>query len=485
VTIKNETTLITYADSMGKNIKELTDILETHFKGAIGGIHILPFFPSTADRGFAPLNYKEVDKNFGSWKDFEYLGRKYYLIYDFMINHISRSSEYFKDFIKNKDKSPYANMFIRYKNFWPDGKPGEEEIGLILERKPGIPHVVVEFEDGSTEKIWSTFSEQQIDLNVKAEVTKAFIKDSLMYLAGKGASVIRLDALAYTIKKRWTDCFFIEPDIWEILDYIKTIPKGYDVGILPEVHGHYSIQMNLSKRGYWVYDFALPMLVLHTLYDGSKKRLISWLKQCPVKQFTTLDTHDGIGVVDVQDLLSDKEIERIKEKIFSREADVKVLHDLTTTYRNLDIYQINCTYYSALGNNDDAYLLARAIQFFTPGIPQIYYVGLLAGENDIEFLKATKEGRNINRHYYTREEIEKNLQRPVLKKLINLMKFRNTYPAFNGDFKVPESEGDYLLIILWKKGKYEAKLRANLKTYRFSITYFDREFKKNVELTDI
>ena len=470
---------------MGKDIKELYNILETHFKGAVGGIHILPFFPSTADRGFAPLNYKEVDKKFGSWKDIEDLGRKFYLIYDFMINHISRSSEYFKDFIKNKDQSPYADMFIRYKNFWPDGETSKEEIELIFKRKPKAPYVVVEFKDGTTEKIWSTFRDEQVDLNVKADVTKTFIKESLIYLAGKGASVIRLDALAYTIKKRWTNCFFIEPDIWEILDYIKTILKDYDVEILPEVHEHYSIQMKLAKRGYWVYDFALPMLVLHSLYSGSKKRLISWLKQCPRKQFTTLDTHDGIGVVDVRGLLSDKEIEQIKEHIFSREVDVKMLHNLTTTYKNFDIYQINCTYYSALGNNDDAYLLARAIQFFTPGIPQIYYVGLLAGENDIEFLKATKEGRNINRHYYKREEIEENLQRPVLKKLSNLMKFRNMYPAFNGDFKVLESDEDYLLIILWKKGRYEAKLQANLRTYRFSITYFDLELKKNVELTDI
>lgn len=483
--IKNEISLITYADSMGKNIKELSDILEAHFKGIIGGIHILPFFPSTADRGFAPLNYKEVDKKFGSWKDIEDLGRKFYLIYDFMINHISTSSEYFKNFIKNKDQSPYADMFIRYKNFWPDGEPSKEEIDLIFKRKPKAPYIVVEFEDGTTEKVWSTFSKEQIDLNIKAEVTKTFIKDSLIYLAGKGASIIRLDAFAYTIKKVGTNCFFIEPDIWELLDYIQTILKPYDIEVLPEIHEHYSIQMKLAERGYWVYDFALPMLVLHTLYNGSKKRLISWLKQCPRKQFTTLDTHDGIGVVDVHDLLSDKEIEQIKENIFSREVDVKGLYNLKTTYKSFDIYQINCTYYSALGNNDDAYLLARAIQFFTPGIPQIYYVGLFAGENDIEFLKTSKEGRNINRHYYTREEIEENLQRPVLKKLFNLMKFRNMYPAFDGDFKVLESEEDYLLIILWKKSRYEAKLQADLRTYRFSITYFDPELKKHVELDGI
>jgi len=484
VTIKNEIVLITYADSMGKNIKELIDILETHFKGVIGGIHILPFFPSTGDRGFAPLTYKEVDKKFGSWIDIENPGKKYYLIYDFMINHISRGSKYFKDFVRNKDHSPYADMFIRFKDFWPDGKPGKEDIELIYKRKPKAPYIVVRFEDGTTEKIWSTFGEEQVDLNVKAEATQAFIRDSLIYLTGKGASIIRLDAFAYTIKKIGTNCFFVEPDIWEILDYIQTILKTYDVEILPEIHEHYSIQIKLSKRGYWVYDFALPMLVLHTLYSGSKKRLISWLKKCPRKQFTTLDTHDGIGVVDAHGLLSDKEIEQIKENIFSKEVDVKEVYK-ATTYKNFDIYQINCTYYSALGNNDDAYLLARAIQFFTPGIPQVYYVGLLAGENDIKLLKDTKEGRNINRHYYTREEIEENLRRPVVKKLFSLMRFRNQYPAFDGDFKIVENEEDHILILLWKKGRNEAKLQADLRTYRFSITYFDPGVEKLIELGGI
>ncbi|MDD3819442.1 MAG: alpha-amylase family glycosyl hydrolase, partial [Actinomycetota bacterium] len=197
MTIKNEIVLITYPDSMGKNIKELTDILEVHFKDAIGGIHILPFFPSTGDRGFAPLTYKEVDKKFGSWEDIENLGKKYYLIYDFMINHISRSSEYFKDFIKNKDSSRYADMFIRYSDFWPEGKPAKEDIELIYKRKPEPPCIEVKFDDGTTEKIWSTFGEEQVDLNVKAEVTREFIKDSLTYLAAKGASVIRLDAFGY------------------------------------------------------------------------------------------------------------------------------------------------------------------------------------------------------------------------------------------------------------------------------------------------
>ena len=247
----------------------------------------------------------------------------------------------------------------------------------------------------------------------------------IVHLCKNGASIIRIDAFAYVTKKIGTTCFFVEPDTWEILSFAKNIAAEYNVEILPEIHEHYSIQLKLAEQGYWVYDFALPMLVLHSLYSGRKERLVNWLEMAPKNQFTTLDTHDGIGVVDVKDLMTDEEIEFTKESLYSRGANVKKIYN-TTKYNNLDIYQINCTYYSALGDKDDAYLLARAIQFFAPGIPQIYYVGLLAGKNDIKLLENTKVGRNINRHYYTMDEIEQEVKRPVVQNLFDLMRFRNS-----------------------------------------------------------
>ncbi|MTI61718.1 MAG: sucrose phosphorylase [Firmicutes bacterium] len=472
--IKNEVMLIAYADSMGKNLKDLKYILNKYFKNAIGGVHILPFYPSSADRGFAPLTYSEIDKEFGSWEDLENLNEDFYLMYDFMINHISRQSKFYKNFKKNKDVSPYADFFIRYKDFWPGGEPAQKDIDLIYKRKPRAPYVEVKFEDGTSEKIWCTFDEEQLDLNLNSKVVRDFISDSLIYLAEKGASLIRLDAFAYAIKKIGTSCFFIEPDVWELLGFTKSILEPYGVEILPEIHEHYSIQLKLAEKGYWVYDFALPMLMLYSLYSGSGKRLVNWLKTCPRKQFTVLDTHDGIGVVDVKDLLTEEEIELTKDYLYSRGSNVKKIYS-STAYDNLDIYQVNCTYYSALGNNDDAYLTARTIQFFTPGIPQVYYVGLLVGENDIELLEKTKVGRNINRHYYTLKEIEENFTRPVQQRLINLMKFRNLYPAFDGEYKIHDTLNDEIIKISWKKDLYETILTANLKEYKFSIDYFDPE----------
>ena len=126
--IQNTCMLITYADSLGKNLTELKEVLDTHLDGAVGGVHILPFFPSSADRGFAPMRYDVVDSAFGTWDDVKALGEKRYLMFDFMINHISRQSPYFQDFLAHKDESEFADFFIRYKDFWEKegGFPGNE-----------------------------------------------------------------------------------------------------------------------------------------------------------------------------------------------------------------------------------------------------------------------------------------------------------------------------------------------------------------------
>jgi len=482
--MKNEIMLITYADSMGRNLQETAELLEKHFTGILGGVHILPFYPSSADRGFAPLTYEEVDPAFGSWDDVAKMSNSFYLMYDFMINHISRSSEYFNDFKNRKDASPYADLFIRYKDFWENGEPTQAEVDAIYKRKPRAPYIDVTFADGTSEKIWCTFDEEQVDLNLYTETTKQFVKHQLTALAEQGASIIRLDAFAYATKKAGTSCFFIEPDTWEMLDDVKAILDPYGIELLPEIHEHYSIQMKLAERGYWVYDFALPMLVLHALYSGRSERLAHWLSICPRKQFTTLDTHDGIGVVDVADLLTQEEIDETKENLFSKGANVKRVYN-TMAYNNLDIYQLNCTYYSALGDDDDAYVLARAIQFFTPGIPQVYYVGLLAGQNDLELLEETKVGRNINRHYYSKEEVEENLQRPVLKRLFKLMKFRNSYPVFDGDLTVVDSGEPSKLELTWKQDNLRATLHADLLTRSFTIHYVDPDTGEELELTDL
>ncbi|VRG70100.1 sucrose phosphorylase [Streptococcus pneumoniae] len=393
--IQNKTMLITYSDSLGNNLKDLYDNLEEHFGDAIGGVHLLPFFPSTGDRGFAPVDYDEVDSAFGDWEDVKRLGERYYLMFDFMINHISRQSKYYKDYQEKHEASEFKDLFLNWDKFWPENRPTQSDVDLIYKRKDRAPKQEIVFEDGSVEHLWNTFGEEQIDLDVTKEVTMEFIRKTIQHLASNGCDLIRLDAL-----------------------------------LLPEIHEHYSIQFKIADHDYYVYDFTLPMVTLYTLYSSRTERLAKWLKMSPMKQFTTLDTHDGIGVVDVKDILTDEEIDYASNELYKVGANVKRKYS-SAEYNNLDIYQINSTYYSALGDDDVKYFLARLIQAFAPGIPQVYYVGLLAGKNDLKLLEETKEGRNINRHYYSNEEIAKEVQRPVVKALLNLFSFRNRSEAFD------------------------------------------------------
>ena len=466
--LKNEIMLITYADSMGNNLQDLHRLLNQYYQKAVGGVHVLPFFPSSADRGFAPMCYDKVDPEFGTFADIEALGKEYYLMFDFMVNHISAHSDYFQDFLQKKEQSAYKDFFIRYRDFWKNGEPTPEQVDMIYKRKPRAPYIEAEFADGSKEKVWCTFCEEQIDLDVTKKTTKEFIRKTLQDMCRHGASIIRLDAFAYAVKKENTSCFFVEPDIWELLYEIETIVKEEGAEILPEIHEHYTIPMKIADKGFWIYDFALPVMTLHALYNHTGVYLKQWLERCPMHQFTTLDTHDGIGIVDVKDLLPDEEIDKVKEQMYKQGANVKKIYS-SEAYNNMDIYQVNTTYYSALGNHDDAYLLARAIQFFAPGIPQVYYVGMLAGSNDIDLMERTKNGRDINRHYYSAEEVAEEQKRPVVQKLKELMELRNTHPAFSLDGEiVVTAEGDRLQITRTYQS-HKIVLDANLSTYAFEI----------------
>ena len=460
--------LITYADSMGNNLKDLHKDLNQYYAKAVGGVHILPFFPSSADRGFAPMCYDRVDPNFGTFADVEAIGKDYYLMFDFMVNHISAHSAYFQDFLLKKDQSAYKDFFIRYSDFWENGEPTQEQVDLIYKRKPRAPYIEVEFADGSKEKVWCTFCEEQIDLDVRKAATKQIIKQTLVDMCHHGAAVIRLDAFAYAIKKPNTSCFFVEPDIWELLYDIEKTVKAEGAEILPEIHEHYTIPMKIADKGFWIYDFALPVLTLHALYNLTGVYLKQWMERCPMHQFTTLDTHDGIGIVDVKDLLPDEEVDKVKEQMYQQGANVKKIYS-SEAYNNLDIYQVNTTYYSALGNQDDAYLLARAILIFAPGIPQVYYVGMLAGSNDVDLMERTKNGRDINRHYYSLEEVAEQQQRPVVQKLKELMELRNTHPAFSLEGTISiQAEGDRLQIVRTYQS-HKIVLDANLSNYQFEI----------------
>lgn len=478
--LKNKIMLITYPDSMGKDLKELKYVLDNYLKEAVAGIHLLPFYPSSADRGFCPTTYKEVSPEFGTWKDILALSDEYYMMYDYMINHLSDESEIFKDFLEKKDDSVYKDFFVRYRDFWENGEPSQKDLDKIYIRKEK-PYVEVTFKDGSKEKLWSTFSDKQIDINCqRSEIAKEYMRENLKYLSDMGAAVIRLDAFAYATKKPGTNCFFVEPDVWKLIGECREILAPNHVEILPEIHENYFIQKKLEEKNYYTYDFQLPMLLLNAFFFKRTMYLKNWLKICPRKQFTTLDTHDGIGVVDVRYLMPDDEILKTKKKVFEINpgiTEVYVRSSFQINFEKFDTYQINCTYFSALGSDENKYFMARAVQFFTPGIPQVYYVGLFAGENDFELFRKTGAHRDINRHYYTEKEIKKEFERPIVQKLNRLMKLRNNHAAFQGVFNLLPSD-EYSLKIRWENGEEYAVLAADFEHDLCCIRYSENGEEK-------
>ncbi|MNW41133.1 Sucrose phosphorylase [compost metagenome] len=477
--VKNQVQLITYPDSLGGDLKTLHYVLETHFYAIFrGGVHILPPFPSSGDRGFAPLTYLEIEPSFGTWDEIRAIGERFDVLVDLMVNHISRNSEYFQDFLKHGRLSEYVDLFITLDKLWKDGNPVQSDIDKMFLRRP-LPYSTFTIKaTGEEVKVWTTFGKsdpsEQIDLDVRSEITKRLLTSFFRNFQKHNVKIVRLDAVGYVIKKLGTSCFFVEPDIYRFLDWIKQLAESLGIELLPEVHSHHSIQYKLAEHGFWIYDFILPYRVLDTLINKNSKELRKYLKTRPHKQFTMLDCHDGIPVKpDLDDLIDTKEARKVVDVCVSRGSNLSlIISDEHKGEDGFDVHQIRGTYYSILGCDDDAYLAARAIQFFTPGIPQVYYVGLLAGENDMERARKTGEGREINRHNYTLEEIERSLSKKVVQRLLKLIRFRNEYEAFGGEFKVLESENEEVCLS-WKKDDKYCNLRIQLTTMKATITYVD------------
>jgi sucrose phosphorylase len=298
------------------------------------------------------------------------------------------------------------------------------------------------------------------------------LDQSLNQFHKAGIRSIRLAAAGYAVKKRGTSCFMI-PETLEFIGKLTRQARELGIEVLVETHSHYLEQIQIAKQVDWVYDFVLPALVLHALYSGEPHRLKRWLEIRPRNAITVLDTHDGIELIDVgpdrksvdgpPGLLSLEELNYLVETIHERSNGAS-LESRRTAVNNLDIDQVNCTYYEALGCRDDDYLIARAIQFFAPGVPQVYYLALLAGTNDLD----------MHGHHYTRAELQERLQAPLVSALLDLIRFRNAHPAFAGDFQV-DSSGHSSLVLEWRKDSDWARLDVDLACRRAVISYSNPE----------
>ena len=471
--------LVTYADRLGGDLSGLRALLQDEFRDLFSGVHILPFFYPIdgADAGFDPVDHRTVDPRLGGWEDIRGLAADYSVMADLIVNHVSADSSQFQDLVGRGKASTYWDLFLKKEDVFPaeeSDAAASQDINRIYRPRPGRPFTQVHLDDGSSVDFWTTFSSNQLDINVECDQGMAYLDSILQKFADAGIREIRLDAAGYAIKRRGTSCFML-PETFEFIASLSNRAAELGIDTLVEVHSYYQTQIAIASHVGRVYDFALPPLVLHTLYTGDADAIKRWLAISPRNCFTVLDTHDGIGILDIAregeqaGLLSDSEVDSL----------VETIHDMTGgasrsasghAASNLDVYQVNSTFYDALGRNDVNYLIARAIQFFAPGTPQVYYVGLLAGENDQELVERTGVGRDINRHYYSPEEIQETLERPVVGQLMNLIRLRNDLPAFGGTFSIKDGPNTEL-IMRWDNVREHAELRVDLTSSCATIDY--------------
>jgi sucrose phosphorylase len=419
-----------------------------------------------------------VDARLGTWDDVAALGADVEVMADLIVNHVSRGSPEFADFAAHGSRSRFAELFLTLERLFPNGT-SEAELRAIYRPRPGLPFSEVTLANGERHHLWTTFTPNQVDIDVTHPLGRDYLARVLRAFAAHGVRMVRLDAVGYAIKKPGTSCFMI-PETFAFIAELSQRMRALGLEGLVEIHSHYRQQIEIAKRVDWVYDFALPPLVLHAFAFRTARYLREWLQIRPRNALTVLDTHDGIGIVDIgaergdgglPGLVPPEELDELVERIHAASGETS-RRATGAAASNLDLYQVNCTFYDALGRDDRRYLLARALQFFVPGVPQVYYVGLLAGENDVALLERTGVGRDINRHYYAAGEVETALARPVVAALCELIRLRNTHPAFGGEFGCDDT-GDEELVLHWQAGDARAELRIGFGdgTHRLAVTH--------------
>jgi sucrose phosphorylase len=478
--MKNKVHLIAYVDRFGSGgIAELHALLSGALRDVFCAVHLLPFYNPIdgADAGFDPIDHCQVDPRLGDWADIKELSVEFGVMADVIVNHVSDASPQFLDYLQNGSASPFSGLFLTRESVFPAGA-SDADLAAIYRPRRGQPFIEITLQTGQRVSLWVTFTDHQIDIDVRHPLGKSYLQRVLSKLADSGVTMVRLDAVGYAIKKPGTSCFML-PETFDFIGEIASGAGALGIEVLVEVHAYFRRQIEIASHVDWVYDFALPPLVLHAFAFGTAEYLKNWIRIRPNNAVTVLDTHDGIGIVDIgadsgdraghPGLVPPEQIDALVEHIHAASGGQSRLATGAAA-SNLDLYQVNCTFFDAMARDERRYLLARAIQFFLPGIPQVYYVGLLAGQNDLQLLESTGVGRDINRHYYGRSELEVQLTRPVVKDLISLIRLRNDHPAFSGEFSLQESHAA-AIAMRWVLDEHFAELKVQLATAEYELSY--------------
>ena len=489
-----------YPNSVGERLSGLAAMLEREeLRNAFSSLYILPsLYHSDLDRGFCVVDY-DLNEELASKDDLDRLRKLGIdLKLDFVLNHASVMSPQFQDLLAKGEQSEYRDFFIDWNKFWEgcgemtdDGyiQPASQYIGGMFFRKPGLPILMVQFPDGREIPYWNTFYQKvweeggkrrylgQMDLNIRSPKVWDFYDQTLAKLASYGARIIRLDAFAYAPKAPGKKNFMNEPETWEVLERVRQLADSYGLALLPEIHASYGegVYKVIAAKGYTTYDFFLPGLIIDALEHHTGEYLARWAKELVDNRISTvnmLGCHDGIPMLDLRGLLPDERIQGLIDTLVSRGGYVKNLHGAKNMY-----YQVNATYYSALGEDDRKMLLARAVQLFMPGKPQVWYLDLFAGKNDYAAMEqAGKDGhKEINRTNLTANDIESKLALDVVQKQLALIKARNTFGVFSPDAAISAKADGSCLELTWTTDDETAVFNADFANCSFRITIRDND----------
>ena len=417
--------LITYGDLLqGKDHSALASLNKflqrLRAEDIFNTLHILPFFPFSSDKGFSVTHFHKVDPNLGSWQDIEDMGSHYQLMFDGIFNHMSAKSRAFQEFLNGNTE--YKDIFTAYHS--KDALTPEQRKILV---RPRTSDILTKFQsiDGYV-WVWTTFSPDQIDLNYKNPAVLMFIIETMLLYVRRGADILRLDAVTYLWDEPGTPSVNLKQthEIIKLLcDVFKVVAPR--VTILTETNVPHKENVSYFGNGndeaQMVYNFALPPLVLHTFYREDATALSNWANSLKCLSNTTtflniLDTHDGIGLIGVRDILPREDIDFIVQ--MAREHGAFVSYKTGTDGKD-EPYELNCTWFSAI-NHDSVdediafqvkrFVASRSIAFVLQGVPAIYFHGLIGTYNDIGTVLKTKSKRDINRKRINEKELIEKLK---------------------------------------------------------------------------
>jgi glucosylglycerate phosphorylase len=508
--------LITYGDQFQENgltpLQSLNDFLQTNLTSEIDTLHILPFYPYSSDDGFSVIDFRQVDPNLGSWDDILTLSRGYALMFDAVVNHISKHSHWFQGFLRGEE--PYKYYFITVD---PDTdlsevvRPRTSPLLTPFETVDGIKHV------------WTTFSDDQVDLNFANPKVLLEIIDLLLFYILKGAHIIRLDAIAFIWKEIGTSCIHL-PQTHHIVKIFRAVidlvapwvklitetnvPHQENISYFgdPLPNSNNASQAPLGDQAHLVYQFPLAPLVLHTFHSEDASVLTSWASglQLPYRNttfFNFIASHDGIGLRPAEGLLDDLQIQELVERTQQHGGHIS---SRAKPDGSSSVYELNLTLYDALNDplnpkpeiDVPRFLASQVIMLSLAGVPGLYIHSLFGSRNCYACVDHTDRARSINREKFQRTEIQdilsdpQNHQSRVFSLYKHLLMVRRQQPAFKPDSPQQVLSLDQRLFALLRGTPDESTnilclVNVSHQPVEIDLSLADLEFPANRPLIDL